>query len=57
METAMFDLREVRRAFVLAAWGTAIVVVLFARFIGSQPVSEAEASVMKARLAHMADGR
>jgi len=40
METAMVDLREVRRAFILAACGTAIDVVLFARFIGSQSISE-----------------
>jgi hypothetical protein len=59
MRTAMFDLREVRRAFILASCGTAIVVWLFALLIKAHPVSdEASASmVMKAGPAHLAEDR
>lgn len=55
----MFDLREVRRAFILASCGTAIVVWLFALLIKAHPVSdEASASmVMKAGPAHLAEDR
>jgi len=59
METAMFDLREIRRAFILAACGTAIVVGLFALFVNSHPISDEapNALVTKAGSADLADGR
>jgi hypothetical protein len=59
MRTAMFDLREVRRAFILASCGTAIVVGLFALFITAHPASdEATASiVLKAGPARLAEDR
>ena len=35
----LFDLREVRRALILAACGTAVVIGLFALFIDAHPLS------------------
>ena len=36
----LFDLREVRRALVLAACGTAVIIGLFALFIAAHPLAD-----------------
>jgi hypothetical protein len=59
MRTLMFDFREVRRTFILASCGTAVVLGLFMLFIKAHPASdEATASiVLRAGTAHVADRR